>query len=80
MITKIQKWGNSQGLRVPRALLEKARLGVGDTVEIMADKKRLVVQAAAPVRGRYRLADLLKKCKGKIPETDWGAPQGKEVW
>ena len=28
MHTKIQKWGNSQGLRLAKSLLEDARLGV----------------------------------------------------
>lgn len=80
MVTKIQQWGNSQGLRVPLAILEQAHLGVGDTVQIVAVGKQLVIESVAPVRGRYKLADLLKKCKGKVPEADWGPPQGKEAW
>jgi antitoxin MazE len=79
MVTKIQKWGNSQGLRVPRAILERARLDVGDTVEIVASEKRIVVKAAGPVHGQYKLANLLKNCRGKVPETDWGPPQGMEA-
>ena len=30
MLTKIQKWGNSQGLRFTKALLEEAQINVGD--------------------------------------------------
>ena len=49
--------------------------------EIAADKKRRVAkQAAAPERARYRLAKLLEKCRGKVPEASWGLPQGKEAW
>jgi len=34
MVTKIQKWGNSQGLRTSRHLLESASLSVGDEVAV----------------------------------------------
>jgi hypothetical protein len=30
MVTKIQKWGNSQGLRLARQMFEDAHLAVGD--------------------------------------------------
>jgi hypothetical protein len=33
MITKVQRWGNSQGLRLSRELLSNAVLNVGDAVE-----------------------------------------------
>ncbi len=33
MLAKIQKWGNSQGLRLTKNLLEDAQLDVGDEVD-----------------------------------------------
>ncbi len=36
MVTKIQKWGNSQGLRLAKQVLEDARLSVGDDVDVTA--------------------------------------------
>ena len=33
MITKVQKWGNSQGLRLSKELLSDARIDVGDAVD-----------------------------------------------
>ncbi|MBL4823880.1 MAG: AbrB/MazE/SpoVT family DNA-binding domain-containing protein [SAR324 cluster bacterium] len=34
MLTKMQKWGNSQGLRIPKIILEETKIGVGDEVEV----------------------------------------------
>jgi antitoxin MazE len=34
MVTKLQKWGNSQGLRLSKRVLEDAQLAPGDTVDV----------------------------------------------
>jgi antitoxin MazE len=82
MQTKIQKWGNSQGLRLAKNVLEDARLGVGDAVDVAVRDGIIVVAPIRKIRGRYRLEDLV----AKIPkdyntgEVDWGDPVGKEEW
>jgi antitoxin MazE len=82
MHAKIQKWGNSQGLRLTRNILDDARLGVGDEVNIEVRDGVIVIAPAIRIRGRYRLEDLV----GQIPknhlagEVDWGKPVGKEAW
>jgi antitoxin MazE len=82
MLTRVQKWGNSQGVRVPLKLLEEVEIAVGDEVDVTVQDGRIVVAPSQRVRGRYRLEDLL----AKIPEDyepseeDWGPPLGREVW
>lgn len=34
MVTKVQQWGNSLGVRIPRAFAEEVRVSAGSTVEI----------------------------------------------
>ena len=34
MLAKIQKWGNSQGLRITKTLLSDAQINVGDDVNV----------------------------------------------
>ena len=82
MLTKIQKWGNSQGLRFTKALLEEAQINVGDEVQVSVQKGRIVVEPATKVRGRYDLEALVSKMpKGyRAEELDWGPPVGREVW
>ncbi|HXG90957.1 MAG TPA: AbrB/MazE/SpoVT family DNA-binding domain-containing protein [Blastocatellia bacterium] len=35
MMSKVQRWGNSQGLRLPKHVLESADIAVGDNVEVI---------------------------------------------
>ena len=82
MHTKIQKWGNSQGLRLAKNVLEDAHLGVGDEVDVTVRDGIIVIAPIRKIRGRYSLEELV----AKIPEdyhaneVDWGEPVGKEAW
>lgn len=82
MVTKVQKWGNSQGLRFTKALLDEARINVGDEVNVSARKGQIIVEPVTKVRGRYDLKTLVAKMpKTYQPEEqEWGPPVGREVW
>lgn len=82
MLTKVQKWGNSQGVRVPLRLLEEAKIALGDEVDVTVQEGRLVLSPSPRIRGRYRLEDLVARMpKDYEPvEEDWGGPVGREVW
>ncbi len=78
----IRKWGNSQGIRFPKQVMEEAGIAVGDEVEVKVRRGEIVVRAARRVRGKYRLKDLLARMPADYApaEEDWGKPVGKEVW
>ena len=82
MLTKVQKWGNSQGLRFTKALLDEARIEVGDEVKVSVDKGRIIVEPVTKVRGKYDLETLVSRMpKGyQAEELDWGPPAGREAW
>ncbi len=82
MLTKVQKWGNSQGLRFTKAILQEAQINVGDDVNVSVQKGRIIVESATKVRGRYDLKELVSKMpeEYQVEELDWGPPIGKEVW
>ena len=82
MLAKLQKWGNSQGLRFSKTVLEQAEMKVGDEVNISVERQKIVIEPATQVRGKYRLKDLVSKMpKDYRPEEiDWGPPAGKEEW
>ena len=57
MITKVQKWGNSLALRIPKALASYANITAGTAVNIQGQQGRIIIE---PVRGpHYDLDDLL---------------------
>ena len=82
MVTKVQKWGNSQGLRFSKAILEEAHINVGDQVNISVQKGQIIVEPLTKVRGKYDLRELVSKMPKdyQVEELDWGKPTGKEVW
>ena len=61
MVTKVQKWGNSQGVRFPLQVLREANIAVGDEVEVIVLEGRIVVAPSDRIRGRYRLEDLVAR-------------------
>jgi antitoxin MazE len=82
MVIKIQKWGNSQGLRLSRQLLEDARLSVGDKVDVSINDGLIVIVPVRRVRGKLSLEELVSRIPKnyKPEEADWGEPVGGEVW
>ena len=54
MQTKIQKWGNSLGLRIPRSFAAEAHVKEGSAVDLSVDKGPLAnkrINSVARVRG-----------------------------
>ncbi len=82
MITKVQKWGNSQGLRLSKELLCDADIEVGDAVSVTVHDGALVVTPVRRVRGGVDLGQLVREIPAdyKPGELDWGPPVGREVW
>ena len=80
MQTKIQKWGNSLGLRIPKSFAAEVQVEAGSTVDISVANGQLVVK---PVRRRkYVLRDLLKAVNSSNVhrEVDTGEAVGREGW
>ena len=80
MRVRVQKWGNSLALRIPKPFAEDAGVREGTVVGLSVSEGRLV---AAPIRARkIRLKDLLAKvAKANLrDEVETGPPVGREVW
>jgi len=82
MVTRVQKWGNSQGLRLAKQVLEEACIAVGDDVEVTARDGMIVITPSKRIRGRLDLQELVSRIPKnyKPGETGWGKPIGKEEW
>ena len=82
MLAKIQKWGNSQGLRLAKNLLANAQLGVGDEVDISVKDGIMIVTPVKRIRGCHSLKDLVARIPEnyQTSEVNWGEPVGKEAW
>ena len=82
MVTKVQKWGNGQGLRLAKQVLEDARISVGEDVDVTARDGVIVIAPIRRIRGKQSLQDLVSRIPKnyKTGEFDWGKPVGREAW
>ncbi|MBI1882742.1 MAG: AbrB/MazE/SpoVT family DNA-binding domain-containing protein [Chlamydiae bacterium] len=82
MVTRVQKWGNSQGLRVSKDVLEKVHITIGDMVDVRVEKGGIFIQPVRQLRGKYSLRELVRQMpKNYKPSLEvWSEPSGKEVW
>ena len=80
--TKIQRWGNSQGVRIPKDLLREAGIAIGEEVVISVTEGVLTVTPVSRSRGKYKLEELVREIPEDYTpgEVEWGDPVGKEVW
>lgn len=82
MLTTVQKWGNSQGLRLAKTVLQDAHLGVGDEVGVAVRNGVIVVTPTRRRRGKHCLEDLVSQISSDYAaeEVNWGKAVGKEAW
>ena len=75
----IQKWGNSQGVRLPKVILNAANLRENDTVAVFVDKNSIMLRKVEPHR---TLDDLFAGYTGdyRPTEFDTGADVGMEAF
>ncbi|MCB1124883.1 MAG: AbrB/MazE/SpoVT family DNA-binding domain-containing protein [Verrucomicrobiae bacterium] len=87
MNTTLQRWGNSQGIRIPKAMVELLGMRIGSelAIEVSGDRSQITLTPARetrPVRGRHRIEDLVASSSPDAfeGESGWGGPKGREVW
>jgi antitoxin MazE len=78
MLAKVQRWGNSQGLRLSKQLLEQANIAVGEDIEIVAKKGQIILKKTK----KFDLAEMVSRMPKdyQVQEESFGTPVGKEVW
>jgi len=80
--TKIQKWGNSQGLRLKKDMLDALDLRAGDSIKVSVSSGSIIISPDKEKRKKFDLEKLLSKIPRdySAKEIDWGGPKGKEIW
>jgi antitoxin MazE len=81
MATTIQKWGNSLGIRIPKALAEQVSLLDGSEVDIVAEGGVLTIRPVRKRKRKYTLEGLLAQAKGPNPHRKLfsDGPRGREL-
>ena len=80
MTAKISKWGNSLGLRIPRAAAEILGLNDNDIVSVETKGESIVI---SPAKKRLTLEKIFENWDGSPYDSyDWGEldkPAGREL-
>lgn len=81
MTTKIQKWGNSLALRIPKSYAEEVKLEEGSQVDIKIVEDKIVISSKKRKKNKYTLEELVSKItpENRYGEIDFGPAVGKEI-
>lgn len=79
MKTKIQKWGNSLAVRLPKNITELKSLKEGVGVSVVIQNDQIVIE---PIVEEVSLDSLMASVTSKNlhKETDWSKARGNEIW
>jgi len=80
MTAIISKWGNSQGVRLPKGVVKDLNLSIGDELKITTENNRVILE---PIRHKkkYNIYDLVKKIpKNYKPYEEFENKMGIEEW
>jgi len=80
MHVRVQKWGNSLALRIPKPLAKDAEVTEGTVLNLAVSEGKVV--ATLVEQKKLSLSELLAKVNKKNlhGEVDFGRPQGREIW
>ena len=87
MQTTIVKWGNSQGIRIPKAFLQNIQIAENDPVDVILEKEKIIIKKSNIKKHKTTKERLTEfygheygKKRTRQKEIEWGNPVGKEVW
>jgi antitoxin MazE len=80
MITRVQKWGNSLALRIPKSFAAEVGLQTNSSVEVSLADGKLVIAPIA--KSKLTLKQLLAQVTDENlhHEVETGPAQGNEAW
>ena len=75
----VKPWGNSQGIRLSKSVLEEAGIQVNDTIQIEVRENTIILKKVFKHRTfEERLAEYDGKMD--VQSFDWGEPEGREMF
>ena len=79
-VSKIQKWGNSQGIRIPKKMLETLDLKVNDSISIEEGENCLKIKKVEEKLSNIEKLFLNYEGEYEKIDLDWDNEVGKESW
>ena len=80
MQTQIKSWGNSQGVRLPKDVLEEANIFLDDVLDITVKEGMIMLVKQFRHKTLEERAAEFDNQLHLDGEFDWGEPVGGEIW
>ena len=80
MVTQVVKWGNSQGIRIPKAVMEEMDLHINDLFDICIRDGQIILEKTFRHKSLEERAEPYGGVLGPYDSFDWGEPKGREIW
>ena len=80
MQVQVMEWGNSQGVRIPKEILQNAGIALNEVLDVTVSNGTIML---AKKFKHKTLEERAAEYGGKLNldgEYDWGKPVGREVW
>ncbi len=80
METKLQKWGNSDGIRIPNSFKKLLNLKTNDKVDLSYEEDKIII--TKPQKEKISLQERFAQYNGENLAKDfsWDEAKGKEIW
>lgn len=80
MIRRIQKWGNSLAVRIPKAFADEMKLAENASIRMMLEDGALIIKPDD--ESKWKLEKMLAEVTEENIHGKWetGEPSGKEPW
>ena len=80
MEVRLQKWGNSDGIRIPSTILKLLDLKTNDLLDLVEEDGRIIISKSR--NKKISLEERFKNYNGEnlAKEFSWDEPRGNEIW
>lgn len=80
MTAKISNWGNSQGVRLPKNIIESVHLMIGDKVDVSVENQKIIIE---PIKKKkiFDINELISAMPDEyVVKEEFSDIVGKEEW
>ncbi len=80
MQAQIKTWGNSQGIRIPKEILQEVGVGINEILNIRVSNGVILLEKTFRHKTLEERATAFDGNLNLDGECDWDEPVGREVW
>ena len=80
MELKLQKWGNSYGIRIPSVFLKELNIKENEKLNIEKQEDKIIISKSKKQKVSLKKLFSEYKEKNENDNFSWDEPVGKEIW